>query len=132
MKGVPVRNVLFLYGGLMPYKPKKPCACHGCRELTATRYCETHAKQEAKRYNKYDRNPESNKRYGGTWKQIRAAFLSANPLCEMCRNEDRLTPATVAHHKIKLTDGGTNDWNNMKALCQECHSRLHAKQRDYF
>ena len=116
----------------MPYKSKKPCAFHGCRELTANRYCDTHAKQEAKRYTKYDRDSNTNKRYGRTWKQIRAAFLSAHPLCEICNHDGRLTPATVAHHKIKITDGGTNDWNNMMVLCQECHSRLHAKQRDYF
>ena len=116
----------------MPYKPQKPCAHHGCRELTANRYCDAHTKQESKRYNKYDRDPDSNKRYGRTWKQIRAAFLSSNPLCVMCNGNGKFTPATLAHHKIKLTDGGTNDWNNMMALCHECHSRLHATQRDYF
>jgi len=116
----------------MPYKPKKPCAHHGCRELTANRYCETHAKQEAKRYNKYDRDSDSNKRYAGAWKKIRAAFLSANPLCVICKGDGKFTPATVAHHKIKITDGGTNDWDNMTALCAPCHSRLHAKQHDYF
>jgi len=116
----------------MPHKAKKPCAHRGCRELTSKRFCEAHAKQEAKRYNKYDRDPNSNKRYGRTWKVIRDAFLSANPLCTMCKAEGRLTPSTVAHHKVKITDGGTNDWENMEALCQECHSRLHAKQGDYF
>lgn len=116
----------------MPYKAKKPCACQGCRELTSNRYCDTHAKQEAKRYNHYSRDRETNKRYGRTWKQIRAAFLSANPLCVMCHSDGRYTPAVLAHHKVKLSDGGTNDWNNMVALCQECHSRLHAGQGDYF
>ena len=116
----------------MPYKAKKPCAHHGCRELTANRYCDAHAKQEAKRYNRHNRNPESNKRYGRTWKQIRAAFLSANPLCVVCVRNGRLTPATLAHHKVKLSDGGTNDWSNLQALCSECHSRLHAKHHDYF
>ena len=116
----------------MPHKPKKPCAHQGCPELTRGRFCETHAKQEAARYNKYERDPDSSKRYSGAWKQIRNAFLSANPLCEICRSCGILTPATVAHHKIKLSDGGTNDWANMSALCRECHSRLHAKQRDCF
>jgi len=116
----------------MPYKPKKPCAQHGCRELTANRYCEIHEKQNTKNYNRYKRDPESGKRYGRTWKQIRASFLSANPLCVLCRQDGRLTPATIAHHKIKLADGGTNDWENMTALCHPCHSRLHAEQRDYF
>ncbi|HOT60454.1 MAG TPA: HNH endonuclease signature motif containing protein [Spirochaetales bacterium] len=116
----------------MPYKAKKPCAYPGCAKLATGRYCEEHQKQETKRYNRYDRDPDSNKRYGRTWKQIRAAFLSANPLCVMCKEDGRLTPATLAHHKVKLTDGGTNDWENMMALCQECHSRLHAGQGDYF
>jgi 5-methylcytosine-specific restriction protein A len=118
---------------LMPYKPKKPCAHPGCPSLTSNRYCETHAKLEVKLYDKYRRNPVSKKYYGGAaWRKIRAAFLAANPLCEVCQGEGRLTPATLAHHKSKLTDGGNNDWNNLQALCTECHSRLHAKVGDYF
>lgn len=116
----------------MPYKPKKPCAYPGCRHLTNGRYCEAHAKQETAQYNKYDRDPETNKRYGRSWARIRAAFLRANPLCEKCRADGRLTPADLAHHKRKLTDGGTNDWSNLQALCQSCHSRLHAEHGDYF
>jgi 5-methylcytosine-specific restriction protein A len=116
----------------MPYKPKKPCAHHGCRELTSGRYCEAHTKEAVKNYNHNKRDPESNKRYGRTWRQIRTAFLSTNPLCVLCNESSRLTPATVAHHKVKLSDGSTNDWDNMTALCKECHSRLHAEQRDYF
>ena len=121
-----------LGGKPMPYKAKKPCAQRGCRELTSGRYCKAHAKQETKKYNQHQRDSASNKRYGGTWRIIRGAFLSANPVCTVCKLSGRLTPATVAHHKIKITDGGTNDWDNMEPLCQECHSRLHAKQGDYF
>jgi len=116
----------------MPYKPRKPCAHQGCPALTANRYCYAHQKAEAKRYNHYDRDPDTNKRYGRTWKQIRAAFLTANPLCVICQRTGRLTPATLAHHKVKVTDGGTNDWRNLMALCLECHSRLHSEQGDYF
>lgn len=116
----------------MPYKPKKPCRHHGCPKLTNGRYCEEHAKLEAKRYNKYERDPETNKRYSGSWKKIRAAFLKANPLCEICREHGRLSPATLAHHKQKVTDGGMNDWSNLVPLCDSCHSRLHAGQGDCF
>ena len=116
----------------MPYKAKKPCARPGCPNLTSGRYCEEHAKAEAKRYNQYDRDLESNKRYGRSWARIRAAFLQANPLCELCKRDGRLAPAGLVHHKARLTDGGTNDWSNLQALCQECHSRLHAEQGDYF
>ena len=116
----------------MPYKARKPCAHPGCPNLTHSRYCEEHAKEEAQRYNRYGRDPETGKRYGAAWQKLRAAFLSAHPLCEMCKSEGRLTPATLVHHRRKLTDGGTNDWANLQALCLECHSRLHGRQGDYF
>ena len=38
----------------MPRKPKRPCSYPGCPRLTDGRYCEEHAKLEAKRYEKYD------------------------------------------------------------------------------
>ncbi len=85
----------------MPYKPKKPCAHPGCPKLTTGRYCEEHSKAEAKRYNHIDRDPEANKRYGRSWAGIRAAFLSANPLCEVCKRGGRLVSATLVHHKRK-------------------------------
>jgi 5-methylcytosine-specific restriction protein A len=116
----------------MPYKPMKPCAHPGCPNLTNGRYCEKHAKEEARRYNRHGRDPLTNKRYGRKWKKVRAAFLAAHPLCETCVAEGRLTPATLVHHRRKVTDGGTSEEENLQALCAECHSRLHAEQGDYF
>jgi 5-methylcytosine-specific restriction protein A len=112
----------------MPYKPKKPCAYPGCRNLTDGRYCEAHAKAEAKRYNREERDPDSNKRYGRSWKQLRAAFLAAHPLCEMCSAEGRLTPAEEVHHIKALKNGGTNEAGNLMSLCKPCHSRITATE----
>lgn len=47
----------------MPRKPKRPCSYPGCPELTDRRFCEEHAKKEAARYEKYDRDPATRKRY---------------------------------------------------------------------
>ena len=116
----------------MPNKPKKPCAHRGCRELTANRYCDTHAKEAMKHYNKHQRDTKSNKRYGRRWREIRASYLSANPLCAECWKAEKLTAATTVHHKKRLADGGTHYWDNLMSLCAECHSRLHAEQGDYF
>jgi len=116
----------------MPYKARKPCAHRGCPNLVNARYCPRHTKAEATRYNRYGRDRERDKSYGKPWKQIRAAYLAAHPLCEMCQSEGRLIPATLVHHKVKLTDGGTNGWENLMPLCGSCHSRLHAKYGDYF
>jgi len=112
----------------MPYRPKKPCARSGCANLTHGRYCDEHAKADMREYNKYERDPESNKRYGRNWKKIRAAFISANPLCEVCKDSGRFAPAAVVHHKKKLSDGGTNDKDNLMSMCESCHSRLHATE----
>lgn len=116
----------------MPYKAKKPCARNGCAKLTSERYCAEHAKEEAKYYNHYKRDPASNKRYDRAWARIREAFLQANPLCEICRQEGLLQAATLVHHKVRLKEGGRNDWKNLQALCAKCHARLHAREGDYF
>ena len=116
----------------MPYKSQKPCAHHGCSLLTSGRYCPEHQKLAAQQYERHQRDPATRKRYGETWRRIRSAFLAANPLCEICQQAGRLTPAALVHHKVKLSDGGANDRENLQALCSECHSRLHAGQGDYF
>lgn len=66
----------------MPKKPKRPCSYPGCPRLTDGRYCEEHAKLEAERYEKYDRDPTVRRHYGRAWKRIRDRYISAHPLCE--------------------------------------------------
>ena len=116
----------------MPNKPHKPCNHRGCKELTRQRYCPAHAKEHMNQYNRHCRDPKANKRYGSSWKKARAAYLSGNPLCELCKARGKLTPATLVHHKRKLNDGGTNDFKNLQALYASCHSNLHASEGDYF
>ena len=114
----------------MPRKSKKPCAFPGCPALTDNHYCDEHSKQESRRYNRYQRNPNSSKRYGNSWRKISEAYRKANPLCELCKEGGRLTPAALVHHKIKVADGGTHEASNLMALCDSCHSKLHAEQGD--
>lgn len=54
----------------MPYKPKRPCSHPGCPNLTATRFCEEHTKEENKRYERYGRDPAAKRRYGRAWKLL--------------------------------------------------------------
>ena len=110
----------------MPRKPKRPCSYHGCPKLTDGRFCEEHAKAEAQRYEKYQRDPMARKRYGSAWRVIRARYAAEHPFCEMCLAEGRYTPTEHIHHIKPLTQGGTHDESNLKALCHSCHSRVHA------
>ena len=111
----------------MPYRPKKPCSHPGCPALTDKQFCPEHARQDARDYNRYRRDPETNKRYGRAWQKIRAAYLSAHPLCEQCLTMGKHISATLVHHRVPLADGGTNDWRNLQALCNPCHSAHHAR-----
>jgi len=116
----------------MPNKARKPCAQRGCKELTKMRYCEKHAKAHMKHYNRHRRDPKSKKRYGKHWRDVRTAYLTANPLCAICWSAGKLTAADTVHHIKPLSEGGNNYWGNLQSLCHSCHSRLHAGNGDYF
>jgi len=108
----------------MPYKPKRPCSHPGCPKLTDKQFCDEHAKQNAREYEKYRRDPETRKRYGRAWKRIRDRYISQHPLCERCEQDGRLTPAQEVHHIKPLSEGGTHDSDNLMALCSSCHSGI--------
>ena len=108
----------------LPRKPKRPCSYPGCGNLTDGRYCEEHRQIAERHYNKYQRDPDTNQRYGRAWRRIRARYIQAHPLCEQCKSEGRLTPAEEVHHILPLADGGTHDAGNLMALCKSCHSSI--------
>lgn len=114
----------------MPSRPKRPCSYPGCPKLTNGRFCEEHAKQEAKRYEKYNRDPAVRRRYGRAWKRIRDSYASEHPLCEQCYKEGKLVPVEQVHHIKPLAEGGTHERSNLISLCASCHARIHAERGD--
>ena len=90
-------------GEPMPSRPKRPCSYPGCPNLTDGQYCEQHAAIARKQYNKYERSPDINKKYGRAWKRIRDRHIAQHPLCERCEKEGRLVPAQEVHHKIPIS-----------------------------
>jgi len=114
----------------VPSKPKRPCSFPGCPKLTSGRFCDDHAKVEAKRYEQYDRDPETRRRYGRVWKRIRDAYVKQHPLCELCQQAGRFVPTEEVHHKVPLTEGGTHDKSNLISLCKSCHAKIHADRGD--
>lgn len=130
-KSLVVGRGIFLWSDVMPRKAKRPCRYRGCPQLTESEsgYCETHERQiQYKWYRSLDKNyirpPEYKKRYNKEWSRIRAAFLAANPLCEMCKRQGRYTLANEVHHIKPLANGGTNEFENLMALCKSCHSKI--------
>ena len=85
---------------------------------------------ERKRYDKYERDPNINKTYGRAWKRIRDRHIREHPLCEECLKHGIYKPAEEVHHKLPLSQGGTHEQRNLIALCQPCHSKIHAERGD--
>ena len=65
---------------------------------------------------------------GSAWKKTKRAFMSSkNGICERCGS-----PARIVHHKTYITPLNIHDpsitlsWDNLEALCQDCHNKEHS------
>lgn len=114
----------------MPKTPRRPCGFPGCPNLTDGRFCEAHAKQENRRYERYQRDPATKRRYGRAWQRIRDRYAAAHPFCEECYKRGVLTPTEEIHHIKPLAHGGTHAEDNLMALCKPCHSRITVEMGD--
>lgn len=120
----------------MPKKAMHFCNWPGCDELTDKRYCPAHQSEYEQRYKsnkaEYDKTRQTaNKRgYDSTWGRVRKVYLVRNPLCEMCKKDNRIVPAVLVHHIKPLSEGGSRlNSNNLMALCKNCHEDIHGKDR---
>jgi 5-methylcytosine-specific restriction protein A len=65
----------------------------------------------------------SSRGYGEAWRKIRDRILKRDGgFCVPCKDEGRMTPATMVDHiKPKHLSGG--DDANLRAICRRCHDR---------
>lgn len=70
------------------------------------------------------------------WHDCRVAFLKTRQgLCERCLKKGLIVPAEEVHHKIRLSKDNVNDpkislnFDNLEALCIECHDKEHEADR---
>lgn len=74
------------------------------------------------------------------WRRFRLSFLQANPLCELCHLDHRVTPATEVHHIHAVNPDNPFDTqqgrfglplseSNCQALCKACHDSTTARRR---
>lgn len=70
------------------------------------------------------------------WKQLRNSYIAEFPLCQSCLEKGKITPAEQIHHRVEFLKGTTQaeiealafDWDNLQALCKDCHLEKHGKK----
>tara|TARA_R100000654_G_scaffold21267_5_gene42921 strand:+ start:12043 stop:12384 length:342 start_codon:yes stop_codon:yes gene_type:complete len=76
-----------------------------------------------KDYNKSYSNPKYAKLYNTSrWRKMRDNYIMQNPICIICKKNNRIRKADVVDHIIEVADGG-NMWelSNLQSLCDPCH-----------
>lgn len=61
--------------------------------------------------------------YGRAHDVMRARVLTEEPLCRPCleATPQRITPATIADHRIPKSQGGGDERENYQGICDPCH-----------
>jgi len=96
----------------------KPCKHTGCPKLTDGNYCKEH---EA--IHRGEGASAASRGYNSRWRVARSRYLKAHPLCVRCKEESKLTKATVVDH-VKPHRGDPIlfwDEDNWQPLCKHHH-----------
>lgn len=61
--------------------------------------------------------------YGYEWTKRREQVLQRDGyLCQPCQRQGRPTPATEVDHITPKAEDGTDDYENLQAICKRCHA----------
>ncbi|MCU0973719.1 MAG: HNH endonuclease [Burkholderiales bacterium] len=109
----------------MPTRPLRPCAQPGCRELVPAGRCRAHARQQEQA-----RGSHGARGYDRRWERVRALVLQAEPLCQVCQAEGRVTAANEVHHLVPIAVDPSRrlELANLQPLCKACHAAITARE----
>lgn len=63
------------------------------------------------------------------WRRLRLIHLKDNPLCVMCKENNRVTAGKVVDHIKPVSEGGSfTDTKNLQTLCDKHHRIKSAKE----
>jgi 5-methylcytosine-specific restriction endonuclease McrA len=63
-----------------------------------------------------------------SWKSLRKEHLLIEPLCRICDENGINKIANTVDHIQQVRDGGSDNHNNLRSLCYECHQKVSAIQ----
>lgn len=65
---------------------------------------------------------------GRAGQRQRRRRLDAEPICRLCRKRGVIVPSVVPDHIEPLSQGGSDDDDNIQCLCEPCHSLKSARE----
>lgn len=116
----------------MPVSAPRPCKHPGCGQLVrdGLGYCEPHkSERNANKFADERRGSRQERGYGAEWERTRKRILRRDKgLCQPCLKAGRPRPAKQVDHKVPKFEGGTDDDNNLQAICITCHQAKTAEE----
>jgi 5-methylcytosine-specific restriction protein A len=92
-------------------------------------YCDKHRRPDPGSFADPDRGTRHARGYGSQWDKKRERILIRDQgLCQECLRNGRLTEVGVkkfsyyCDHIVPKEDGGSDDDDNLQALCRSCHT----------
>lgn len=114
----------------MPMSAPKPCAHPGCPALVrdGTSRCSAH-KVVAGTFADRNRGSSQARGYGTEWRRVRDLVMVRDAgLCQPCLKAGALTVAQEVDHIVNKSEGGSDDPNNLQAICKPCHVKKTAQE----
>ena len=102
----------------MATRPRILCRHRGCtRTVAESGFCDRHA-GEAVGWHRTSTASSSDRGYGAYWRKLRISILQRdNWLCQVCHVAD----ASEVDHIVPKSLGGSDDADNLQAICRDCH-----------
>lgn len=70
----------------------------------------------------WSRTSRHERGYGSSWDKLRIIVLRRDKgLCQPCLTRNRTELATQVDHVLPKAKGGTDDFDNLQAICGPCH-----------
>lgn len=109
----------------MPNLPPRPCTHPRCRKMQTKRgKCDDH-----QQHGGWQSSESKDERYGINWRAIRKRIMSRDhQLCQACKRAKRYVQAKYVDHIIPKFEGGTDDDQNLEAICKVCHDKKSAQE----
>ena len=108
----------------MPKLPPSPCRHPNCRLMAEKAgKCAGHY-VKPKAWVSSQGKSATERGYGPEWRKRRKRILLRDRhLCQPCLRNDIMTQAKEVDHIVNKASGGTDDDENLEAICTPCHKK---------